>query len=149
MLAQQMGWLFYDGDDFHSAANLAKMRGGAPLTDPDRWPWLLAIRARMQDVVDQRGHAVVACSALKRAHRDALRLHGARFVYLRGDAAAIRERLERRADHFFASELLASQLEILEEPEDALVVDAAQSPDAIVREVVAYLATVAGDDEQP
>jgi gluconokinase len=148
LLAQQMAWQFFEGDDFHPAANISKMHAGLPLTDADRWPWLLAIRARMLEVIAQHQHAVFACSALRRPYRDVLRLPGAQFVYLSGDADVIRERLERRIDHFFDRDLLSSQFAILEEPEDALVISVAQSPDAIVREIVTSLVRTANDNER-
>ena len=148
LLAQQMDWPFFEGDEFHPGANISKMHAGNALADADRWPWLLAVRARMQEVIERRHHAVFACSALKRAYRDSLRLPGVLFVYLRGDADAIRERLKHRIDHFFDRNLLPSQFAILEEPEDALAINVAQSPDAIVREIVAHLTRTAGDNEQ-
>ena len=139
LLARNLGWQFFEGDDFHSRANTAKMRDGIALTDVDRWPWLAALRAQMQEVLARRQHAVFTCSALKRAYRDFLRLDGVQFIYLKGDAGLIRQRLERRQGHFFAAELLASQFDTLEEPERALVVDAAQTPEAIAGEIVRRL----------
>lgn len=136
LLARNLGWQFFEGDDFHSPASTAKMRDGIALTDLDRWPWLSAIRAQMQEVLAQGQHAVFACSALKRAYRDFLRLDGVQFIYLKGDYELIRQRLERRKGHFFGARLLASQFDTLEEPERALVVDAAQTPETIAGEIV-------------
>jgi gluconokinase len=148
LLAQQMDWPFFEGDEFHPAANISKMQRGHPLTDADRWPWVFAIRARVQEVIDRRQHAVFTCSALKRAYRDVLRLPGVRFVYLRGDADAIHQRLKRRTDHFFDRDLLSSQFAVLEEPEKALAISAAESPGAIVRKIVTYLTGTVSDNDQ-
>jgi carbohydrate kinase (thermoresistant glucokinase family) len=129
-LARRLGWPFVEGDDLHPDANVAKMRGGAPLDDADRAPWLAAIAARIDGwrLAGRRG--VVTCSALKRAYR--ARLAGdagdVRFVYLTGDEALLAERLGRRTGHFMPPALLASQLSTLEPPtpdEAAIVVDIA------------------------
>ncbi|KAF0125906.1 MAG: gluconate kinase, partial [Xanthobacteraceae bacterium] len=90
-LAKALGWDFRDGDAFHPAANVAKMKSGAPLTDNDRWPWLDAIAGHVASLERQGGHVVIACSALKRAYRDRLRASGARlrFVHLAGSFALI------------------------------------------------------------
>jgi gluconokinase len=146
LLARNLGWQFFEGDDFHSPANIAKMHDGVALTDLDRWPWLAAIRAQMQEVLARRQHAVFACSALKRTYRDFLRLDGVQFIYLKGDYELIRQRLERRKGHFFDARLLASQFDTLEEPERALVVDAAQTPDAIAGEIAQRLCLSRNDD---
>ena len=87
LLAGRLGWRFADADDFHPAANVAKMRAGIPLTDTDRWPWLRAIAAWMDESIGQGEDAVLACSALKRSYRDEL-LDGrpaARMVFLAPD----------------------------------------------------------------
>ena len=87
LLAGRLGWRFADADDFHPAANVAKMRAGIPLTDADRWPWLRAIAAWMDERIARGEDAVVACSALKRSYRDQL-LDGrpaARMVFLAPD----------------------------------------------------------------
>ena len=65
MLAGRLRWPFADADDFHPAANVAKMRAGVPLTDDDRWPWLRAIGAWMDERIARNESAVVTCSALK------------------------------------------------------------------------------------
>ncbi len=72
LLARRLGWTFADGDSFHPAANIAKMRAGLPLTDADREPWLAAITAWMDDIGASGSPAVLACSALKRRYRDEL-----------------------------------------------------------------------------
>jgi gluconokinase len=135
-LADALGWTFADGDDFHPAENVDKMRRGEPLTDADRWPWLEAIRDFVAERLATDAPAVVACSALKAAYREVLLdgNPGAELVYLRGEYALIRERMEARADHFFDAAMLDSQFEALEEPapDEALVVDIDAPPDAIV-----------------
>jgi gluconokinase len=117
-LAKRLGWLYEDGDKFHPASNVAKMRAGQPLTDEDRWPWLRAIAAEIDrlSAADQR--TVIACSALRRVYRDIL-VHGrddVRLVYLNGTQAVIAERLSRRKGHFMPQGLLTSQFKTLEPP---------------------------------
>jgi gluconokinase len=85
LLAQKLGWHFADADDFHSAANVEKIRRGIPLDDSDRAPWLAALRDAILQWNAEGQNAVLACSALKRKYRDALRTDGVRFVYLKGD----------------------------------------------------------------
>ena len=134
LLAAGLGWRFYDADDFHLQSNVNKMRQGIALTDADRDPWLAALRHLIQTLIHEGQSAVVACSALKQAYRDRLRVDAerVRFVYLKGDPRLIRRRLEARQDHFAKADLLASQFDALEEPEGVLVVDAAQPAGVIV-----------------
>ena len=123
-LAQALGWPFFDADDFHPEANVAKMASGQPLTDADRWPWLDGIATAMQRVLAGGGHAVLACSALKEAYRIRLQRAGdVRIVYLKGDEATIAARLAERQHKYMPASLLPSQFAALEEPADALVVD--------------------------
>lgn len=139
LLARNLGWRFLEGDEFHSEASVAKMREGMPLEDADRWPWLAALRDQIQSILDRRQHAVLACSALKRAYRDLLRLEGVQFVYLKGAYELMQERLKGRKGHFFDARLLVSQFDTLEEPKRALVVDAARAPEVIATEIVQRL----------
>lgn len=139
LLAAQLDCKFYEGDDFHSAANKKKMHAGIALTDADRWPWLAVIRELIAKILAQKKHAVVACSALEKSYRDYLRQPGVEFVYLKGDFTLLRERLENRRGHFFDPDLLASQFATLEEPRDALAVDVAQKPEVIAREITRRL----------
>jgi gluconokinase len=133
-LADRLGWPMVEGDDFHSAANKAKMSAGIPLTDEDRMPWLTTIR----DAVDRTPtHLIVTCSSLRRAYRDRLRTaHGrVRFVHLTGSRAVLGARIGARTGHFMPPAMLISQLETLEplQPdEDGVVVDIDASPEAIV-----------------
>ncbi|HXH09001.1 MAG TPA: gluconokinase [Alphaproteobacteria bacterium] len=136
-LAAELGWPFYEGDDFHPQVNVDKMRQGIPLTDHDRAPWLTTLRRLIDDVIAAGQSAVIACSALKQAYRD--RLAGphreVQFVYLKGSYALIRQRMLERQGHFMRAGLLASQFDTLEEPEDALTVDIAQEPQVIVAQI--------------
>ena len=126
-LAQALGWRFIDADDLHPPSNVAKMASGVPLTDADRWPWYERISSELQNATAAGQHAVLACSALKRAYRARLaRGVDLRVVYLKGDAATIEPRLASRRGHFMPVSLLASQYATLEEPGEAIVVDIAQ-----------------------
>ena len=128
VLAQELAWPFFDADDFHPEANVAKMASGQPLTDADRWPWLDGIADEMRRVLARGGHAVLACSALKDAYRSRLQRAGdVRIVYLKGDQATIAARLAERHHKYMPASLLPSQFAALEEPADALVVDIRQS----------------------
>jgi len=123
-LAAALGWPFFDADDFHPPANVAKMASGHPLDDADRWPWLDRIADEMRHILARSGHAVLACSALKEAYRVRLKRAGdVRIVYLKGDEATIAARLAARQHKYMPASLLASQFAALEEPTDALVVD--------------------------
>ncbi len=140
-LATALGWEFHDADAYHPPANVAKMRTGIPLTEDDRAPWLEALRALLERLVVAGRSAVLACSALRRAHRERLRVPGAeiRFVHLAGDPALLRKRLAARRTHFMPPALLESQLETLEAPDDALTVDVTPDPDTIVAAIRAAL----------
>jgi gluconokinase len=133
-LAGTLGWRFVDGDDFHSAAAIAKMREGAALTDADRAPWLAALHQAIATAVDRREPLVLACSALRARYREMLRgnLRTVRFVYLKADDATLRRRLTERSGHFAGPALVASQLATLEEPADGLTIDATEAPDRMV-----------------
>ena len=123
-LAQSLGWAFYDADDFHPPANVAKMASGVPLTDDDRWPWLDRIAELLMRAQQGGGHAVLACSALKQIYRDRIARAGdVHVVYLKGDLATIEARLAKRRHKYMPASLLPSQFATLEEPADALVVD--------------------------
>jgi gluconokinase len=136
LLAQAFGWAFADGDSFHSVANIQKMSQGIPLNDADRAPWLKAIHDAMVGWVAEGKNVVLACSALKRQYRDELyRGPDVRLVYLKGSYELILHRLEARHGHFAKESILASQFAILEEPEDAVVVDVNGSPQEIVAEI--------------
>ena len=137
-LAGELGWPFFDGDDFHPPGNVAKMRQGHALTDADRAPWLETLHAAILEWVGKDQSAVLACSVLTadyRARVEADCKQHIRLVYLKGQKNLFRERIVHRTDHFMRQELLDSQFAILEEPADALVIDAARSPADIVRQI--------------
>ena len=136
-LARELGWEFLEADEFHPPANVAKMSAGSALDDSDREPWLEAVRAALEARSRRGARAVAACSALKAAYRRVLAPDPAdtRFVHLRGDLALLGGRLRARTGHFMKEGLLPSQFEALEEPLDALVVDAAQAQDVIVHRI--------------
>jgi gluconokinase len=136
LLASELSWEFFDGDDFHSAANIEKMSRGVPLTDGDRIPWLNSIREAMLRWQAEGRNVVLACSALKRSYRKMLGINAdVKLVYLKGTFELLRERLRSRKGHYAGEQLLASQLADLEEPADAITVDAAGSPEQIVAEI--------------
>lgn len=138
MLAGQLQWPFYDGDDFQPKDNLAKMAQGMPLNDRDRRPWLVAMHNLLVGLCARKGRAVLAASVLKQDYRDLLvsGLDGSvRMVYLKGEYALLEDRLKHRQGHFFKTALLGSQFEILEEPADALVVPVDAPPESIVASI--------------
>src|SRR5262245_34497564 len=141
LLAHELGWAFHDADDLHPAANVEKMHRGEPLTDGDRMPWLDAVHALMASLAGAGRSAVIACSGLKQSYRDRLSagIPDVRYVYLRGDASLLRLRLAKRSGHFMPIDLLESQLDTLEEPTDAFVVDIEAPPDQIAARIVREL----------
>ena len=144
ILAERLGWVCRDGDEFHPRANVEKMHAGHPLTDEDRWPWLEAIAAWIDEERSAGRHGIVTCSALKRSYRDILigAREDVRLVYLKGDEDLIGERLSHRHGHFMPPKLLHSQFETLEEPEadeHAIVVSIRPSPEEIAGNVLKEL----------
>jgi carbohydrate kinase (thermoresistant glucokinase family) len=144
LLAGRLNWEFEDGDWLHPDANVAKMHRGTPLTDEDRWPWLRAIAAWIDEKRREGRHGVVACSALKRGYRKVLigERRDVRLVYLKGDEPLIARRIAARHGHFMPAPLLHSQFEVLEEPgedERPLTVCITARPTEIVSRVVQEL----------
>jgi gluconokinase len=136
LLAKRLGWEFVDADDFHPPANVEKMKHGIPLTDEDREPWLKALHDKIVEWIAEARNVVLACSALKQSYRDELRVGpGVKFVYLQGSYELFSQRVLARKGHFAKQDLLASQFATLEEPTDAITVDAAPPPEKIVAEV--------------
>lgn len=139
-LAAELGWEFYDADDFHPPANVEKMKAGLPLDDEDRRPWLAALARLVRGVLARGAGAVLACSALKGRYREQLLIdERVRLVYLRAGEPLIRARLAAREGHFMKAELLDSQFAALEEPPPETHFDAAAEPAAIVADVRARL----------
>src|SRR6266404_2938500 len=136
MLATQLNWQFADADAFHPPANIDKMSHGTPLNDADRAPWLAAMRKAILEWIAAGKNVVLACSALKRAYRDELRPSPeVKIVYLKGNYALFAERIRHRHGHFAGEQILAGQFADLEEPDDAITIDASKTPDEIVAEI--------------
>ncbi len=141
-LAKKFDGLYLDADDFHPAANKAKMAAAIPLTDDDRWPWLDTLNTELQRHAKDKRCVFLACSALRQIYRDRLarNLDGLQFIYLKGSKECIRERMEARKDHFMPAALLDSQFAVLEEPRDAIVVSIADSLPHIIDKLSAQIA---------
>jgi gluconokinase len=143
LLARELGWRFVEADDFHPAANIEKMRSGHPLTDEDRWPWLDCLREQVERLLSAGVNAVLACSALKRAYRDRLRVSDeVKLVFLRGNYALVETQIRSRRRHFMDASLLQSQFEDLEEPqpdENVLAVELGSTPEEIVGKIEAEM----------
>jgi len=137
-LSEELGWVFLDGDTVHPPVNIMKMAHGTPLTEEDRLPWLHRLRRSIGEWVERHVDAVVACSLLTRGHR-AVVLEGneahVNVAYLRASRPLLRARLTARTGHFAGVALLDSQLALLEEPADALVLDASEPPNHLVQAI--------------
>jgi gluconokinase len=138
LLADALDLPFLDADDFHDAAAIAKMRAGVPLDDADRAPWLDRLNRALRE---HPGGAVLAASALTDASRRRLAngVPEVRYVFLRGDATLISERLAARVGHFAGAGLLPSQIELLDPPAEAVVVDVTEAPDVVAARALAAL----------
>jgi carbohydrate kinase (thermoresistant glucokinase family) len=135
-LAKELGWNFFDGDDFHPPDNIEKMSQGIPLTDDNRNSWLYALETLIHQQITTNQPAIMACSALRQAYRDRLKVTSSvQFVYLKGNYALIYQRLQKRNNHYMPADLLDSQFDTLEEPKDALVIDISKAPGIIVRTI--------------
>jgi gluconokinase len=133
LLANELGWAFYDADDFHSEANRTKMSQGIALTDEDRASWLLALKDLINQNIQQNTSAVLACSALKNSYRNILKVNErVKFVYLRGTYEQIKLRLNNRSGHYMSAGMLESQFQTLEEPQDIFTVDITNTPQDIL-----------------
>lgn len=134
LLAERLGWRFLDADDFHTPANVEKMRSGHPLTDDDRWPWL----DRLNGLLREDGPAVLACSALRQRYRDriAAGVDDMRWVHLVGTFELIGARLAARKGHYMPATLLASEFDTLEPPDTALTIDVADAPEVLAERIL-------------
>lgn len=141
LLAASLNALFLDADDFHPEANKEKMASGNPLTDEDRWPWLVLLNQTLRTHHMAGQPVVLACSALRQTYRDILvrDLDEAVFIYLAGTKQEIQSRLEARSGHFMPPTLLDSQFATLEEPSNAIRVPISHSPGQIVDEIMSQL----------
>lgn len=136
LLAQELGWRFYEGDDFHPTVNVEKMRRGEALTDADRQPWLDALRSVISAALANDENGIMACSALKRSYRAHLRVsEQVTFVHLAAMPEVIQRRLEQRTGHFMNPSLMGSQLAAMETPQAALRLDASLPPAALVGQI--------------
>ncbi|CAM4245481.1 gluconokinase [Zobellia nedashkovskayae] len=140
LLAEELSLEFYDGDDYHPEVNVKKMADGNPLDDNDRQGWLE--RLNVLAIENTKNGAVIACSALKTKYRTILQ-NGIEkklnFVYLKGSFEEIMARLELRQNHFMPPELLHSQFNTLEVPEDAITVSIMHTPKEIVFKIITAL----------
>ena len=138
LLSQRLNCSFYEGDDFHPPNNIEKMSQGIPLNDSDRLPWLLALRNLIDKLISTRTNAVITCSALKKTYREILQgeYQEIVWIYLQGSYSEIFSRLQARQRHFLKPEMLYSQFEALEEPEDALIVSISNSTAVIVDKIL-------------
>ena len=143
-LAEKLGAEYQEGDALHPPANVAKMKSGTPLDDEDRWPWLRAIAAKIDEWHAAGKAGVVTCSALKRAYREIVigDRRDVRLVYLKGSPELIHKRMAARKGHFMPVALLDNQFKVLQEPgpaERPITVDVSGTPDQIVAEVLKKL----------
>jgi gluconokinase len=124
-LSHELSWPFYDGDDFHPPENVAKMAVGYPLNDADRAPWLKILNVLISDHLTAGESILLACSALKKKYRDQLAEGNSeiKFIHLKGSFELILSRMKARTGHFMQSEMLQSQFDTLEEPDNAIVVN--------------------------
>lgn len=130
MLAYELNRKYLDADHYHPPSNIEKMKSGAPLNDQDRKPWLM----ELNKIIKKDPDCVLACSALKKNYRKQLKKGiDVQFVYLKVSKEVVTQRLKRRLDHFMPSELIQSQFKTLEEPKDALVIDATLPTEEIVK----------------
>jgi gluconokinase len=136
LLAEHLGVPFVDADDFHRATSIEQMRRGEPLDDEDREPWLDRLNVELRHLAP--GGVVVACSALTEEYRRRLTagVDGVRFVVLSGPPELLRKRIEARTGHFASAELLPSQLETLEIPDDAMIVGVARPPEEVAASIL-------------
>ena len=141
MLAEKLGWKFYDADDYHPVANIEKMRNGIPLDDEERRPWLNEIRNLINSSLNGNEPSIIACSALKNSYREFLKQNKEQiiFVYLKGDKNTISKRLASRKGHFAGTQLLESQLRTLEEPEGVITADISKRPEVIADSIIEKL----------
>ena len=137
-LAGSLGWDFYDADDFHPPANVAKMAKGIPLDDSDRTPWLAALHDLISSNLKADKPGVLACSALKERYRQQLleANDGVQIVYLKGSYDLIWSRMLDRKDHFMKPHMLQSQFESLEEPSNALTMDISMPVNELVQAIL-------------
>lgn len=141
LLAQSLNWDFSDADDFHPPANIEKMSFGIPLEDADRIPWLLQLQSEIDTWLLENKNVVLACSALKASYREMLcrDQQQMKIVYLKASFQLLASRLKTRDNHYMKADLLSSQFDTLEEPETAIIIDASQPLEVMVRQIENHL----------
>ncbi|MDY7003548.1 MAG: gluconokinase [Cyanobacteriota bacterium] len=137
LLAKSLDYDFYDADSFHPQTNIEKMNSGNPLNDADRIPWLVEMRNAIEQWLGNNKNIILACSALKKAYRYPLikDSQNIKLVYLKGSFDLFAQRLRERENHFMKVGMLRSQFDDLEEPEEAIVIDAVKSPGDIINSI--------------
>lgn len=153
-LRKNLGVVFLEGDDYHSKANKDKMGNGIPLTDADRWDWLISLRKAAIDALSPSetnnftppAGVVVACSALKQKYRDVMRVaaYGSpsvqiHFIYLKLSEEVLMQRTKQRQGHYMKSDMVRSQLQALEEPKgewDAITINVEGSQEQVEENVL-------------
>lgn len=146
LLAERVGAVFADADDYHPAANKKKMAAGQPLTDEDRQPWLETLNRLMRGWLEAGKSGVLACSALKSKYRTTLAAHTPKgtvsFVWLDAPRELLAERLAERHHEFMNPKLLESQLKTLEPPKRALRIVNDRAPEEVVNQIVEHISPV-------
>lgn len=139
-IAERLNLPFFEGDEYHPQKNVEKMSNGIPLTDRDRKPWLRTINSLLIDCESKYG-AVFTCSALKESYRNVLAnsVEKVHWIFLHGSKKLLKQRMIARKNHFMKSELLDSQLNLLEEPADAIWVDVQKSPNKMINNIISQL----------
>lgn len=137
MLSKELKMPFVDGDDYHSKENIVKMSNGEPLNDCDRVTWLCKLNQLAKEEV-KNSSCIIVCSALKLAYRKivskGIEKH-IKWVYLAGNFEQIKERIDKRGNHFMTSKLLKSQFDILEEPKNSIKIDVSLAPNEIIEKL--------------
>ena len=138
-LAQKLGWEFFDADDFHPPANIAKMASGIPLSDSDRAPWLAALHDQLSSSLKSNRHPVLACSALKENYRAQLLdgINGIEIIHLRGSYDLIWSRMSTREGHYMRPEMLRTQFAVLEDPENVFALDISMTVKDMIDRIIA------------
>jgi len=137
LLAKNIDAPFYDADDYHPISNINKMKQGIALNDKDRLPWLKTLSKKIEEW-NNKGEAILSCSALKEQYRQILtgKTENIKWIFLSGNFELIQNRIQKRSDHFMSVELLNSQFETLEIPDNAISVNIESTPNEIVKEIL-------------
>lgn len=141
LLGQELNYTFFDADDFHPPDNIQKMKQGIALDDQDRQGWLEKIKTKIGYTIEVQS-LIFACSALKEKYRAFLSQGWERqtqWIYLEGGFEIIKHRMQAREDHFMPTDLLKSQFNDLEPPQDALSLDIGQPPPLLVKKIIKEL----------